>query len=187
MWFGFAVLVLGSLLPGGPQPVLDCPRSLWQPQGGTQWTPTAVCDDRVLATEAGEAPWSWGAVQYGEELPAAFELSFRYRRLTPDQDATFEVHLPGGALLLKAARYGLYRSEAQFNRDGWTPLAPARGERAVRLSVRARDVEVWLDGERAVACERPTGVQAILQIAAKGHPGLRSRVYLRGLSLRPLQ
>ncbi len=160
-----------------------------EPEGTSWLAPLPECGSYVLATEGAQSPWSWGAGILKGTLPDAYELSLRYRRLTHDRRPV-EFHLPGGAVLISEVAWGFYESEAQFARDRWTTLAGHSNlrEHRVRIVQRGKTVQVWLDGS-LLGTRTFTAITARrqLRIGLKGYQGVRARVLLRDVKVRPAQ
>jgi hypothetical protein len=158
--------------------------------GSAGLAPGPRCGDFVLATEAATAPWSWGEAEYTGALPDAYEVRLSWVRLSSDARGPHEVHLPGGALLVKTGGFGFYESEAQFARDGWAALPghSLHHEHALRIRQRGRTVEVWIDGRFLARHTFASGAaRRRLAVATKGYGGVRGRVLVRAFSLVPLQ
>lgn len=183
------MLVVGAVVLMTPRASADprCGPQLWRAEGSSWLAPTARCGSYILSTEAAALPWSWAAASYTKKVPTEFVVQLRYLRLTPDQAATFEVHVPGGAVLFKPGRVGFYESEGQFARDGWRKVPATFKERRVRIEQRGKRITVWFDQQKVTWTFAASGGKREIKIAAKGYPGLRSRVRLREVRVDPLQ
>jgi len=158
-------------------------------EGSASLAPVAECGSYILATEAAQSPWSWGSAIYRGPLPASYELSLRYTRLTADRRPV-EFHLPGGVVLISSRAFGFYESEAQFARDSWTKIPSHTNlrEHTVRIVHKQRHAHVWLDGKLLGDKEfRDRGASRVLRIGLKGYQGVRARVLLRDVRVRPAQ
>lgn len=150
----------------------------------------AGCGRFVLSTDAPDGGFGWGSATLEGDLPPAFEVTLFWQRLSPDSVRSLEVHVAGGALLLRDRAYGFYETDPQFAKRGWIDVAglDTRREHHVRLVQRGRRLQAWIDG-------RPLGEHTLaarperqrLRLALKGYRGLRGRMRFRDLFVTPLQ
>ena len=97
----------------------------------------------------------------------------------------------GGIVLIKSGHINFYAyDDAAFAARAWQPIAghAVHDEHVVVVTQDAREVVVTIDGAPAgrypLAVARPT---AHVGVGMKAAPGHRSKIYLRGLALAPLQ
>ncbi len=151
---------------------------------GSTLAPGATCDELVLTGDATDGAFSWGAARDRRELPAAYEVRVQWQRLTGDGHRPLELHLPGGALMIRDGSYGFYESDARFVADGgWRPLPGHDTRRLHAVRVRGdRDgtIEAWVDDVALGRYRFTTHPVGTVRIGFKGERSYRSRLRYRG-------
>jgi hypothetical protein len=120
-----------------------CPPTSYVARVGTL-SPAAHCGEWIAV--ARDANASVAVAQLGAE----FDLSLRWQQLD-GHDATLQLRVPGGYLLVRDGQIGLYTSEAEWAERGFVPLPHRRTTTAMTVRVRGHGdrIEAWIDGATA--------------------------------------
>jgi hypothetical protein len=163
-----------------------CGPSPWRVENGSLH-PGARCGTWVGDTDALSIPFSFGLYRYTTPLRFPYEATVTLRRLSPDGHRSMELWHPGGVLLVRDGQYGVYTTEAAFERRGWQPLRGFRSHEEHTLTLRQdlRTVSLTVDGRAvgAFPAERPPE-DVELGIGFKGMNGERSRILFWDFRLR---
>jgi hypothetical protein len=145
----------------------------------------------LLASDAVPGRYSVGEVVSAAEVALPYRFTVRWRRIGPEAGRSMHVLVAGGIVLIKSGAINFYAyDDAAFASGAWQPLAGhrAQDEHTVVVSQDAHQVVVTVDGAAAarypLEVARPT---AHVGVGMKAAPGLRSKIYLRALTLEPLQ
>lgn len=143
------------------------------------------CGGFVIASDASAARFSWGGAIWRGTPPTNYELRVRVRRLTPDFQRTFEIFVPGGAVLVRDGEVAFYESEAQFAATGWhaVPGLAFATDREITLRHRDRDAVLLIGDQELLRHRFATRPAGDLRLALKGYRGLRSEVLVSTFSI----
>ncbi|MCB9573030.1 MAG: hypothetical protein H6709_13180 [Kofleriaceae bacterium] len=159
------------------------------PDTGTSVTVGARCGEVVIATDGSDRAFSWGSARYRGELPADYQLTLWWQRLSADSHRTLELFVPGGAILVRDGAYAFYENDARFVAEGWQPRAglDTRAPHCLRVVQHGVVLQAWLDddplGTYTFTARPATGH---LRIGLKGERGYRGRMRYRELVVEPL-
>jgi hypothetical protein len=151
--------------------------------------PGATCGTFVAESDGVDDLFSYGAFRLRQEIGSPFEVEVSVRRLTIDATKSIEIAVLGGMILVRDGEIGFYTTEAQFEIDGWRPLADfhQRDDHVLRVTQFGRDVDVRIDGVAAGHWRVPVApARGNVWIDFKGMRGLRSRIQFHGLRVRAL-
>ena len=158
---------------------------------GSSLTATASCGSYILSTDSAmNVPFSWGQMTWPEPAPENFRVDLTWRRLTPDTRRSVELHVPGGAVMIREGQWSYFESNSTFAASGgYKPLVghDASAEHTLRLEQRAGAVRLWVDGQELPPTNwgsRPEDGE--VTVALKGEPGMRSRVWIRSVRVTVL-
>jgi hypothetical protein len=189
-----ALVLLVLIAPTGPVHA-DCPAGAARASEfradpeGAHVLPTGRCGGMVVASDATASRFSWGAAVWRGTLPAAYVLTLRVRRLTADSRRTFEIFVPGGAVLIRDGEVAFYESEAQFEQSKWlaVPGLQLAVDREIVLTHDGRAAMLAIDGRELLRYTFATRPRAELRLALKGYRGLRSEVLVSTFAVRAAQ
>jgi hypothetical protein len=156
---------------------------------GAEVAPVGRCGGFVLTTDGSAARFSWGAAVWQGNVPPDYELRVRVRRLTPDVQRTFELFVPGGAVLVRSGEVAFYESEAQFALGGWHPVPglDLAVDQDVVVRHRGRDAVLVIGGRELLRHRFSTRpVDGGLRLGMKGYRGLRARVLVSSFAVVPI-
>lgn len=189
---GLAVLVavlLGGATPAGAQDCEGQPRPEdFEVARGALFAGASCA--LIGETDAVDFHFSFAAFNYKKPVPLPFEASVTLTRLTPDGHKSMEITSAGGTVLVRDGQIGLYLSEAQFERDGWRPIAfRSHEENTLSVQVFPTLVRAFVNGREVAAWPLPYRApvhEDSIRIAFKGPRGYRGRVLFRDFRVRSL-
>lgn len=149
----------------------------------------ASCGTFIAATDAAATSFSYGRFTYRKDVAIPYELSITWRRLDGAGRRSLEINIPGGAVMIRDGHWGVYTTEAAFEKHGWMPLPGLRISKLHTVLVRqtATGIEVSIDGKVAGIAPPPAAVTGReISLALKGPRAVRSKMLFTGFAVRSL-
>ena len=179
------VIVVSAALAASADPAAR-PLTWTATRGSVQ--PGLLPGSLVLATDAAPGRYSEGSVAAPLPVSIPFQLDATLRRLGPEAGRSLHLGILGGIVLIKTGAVSLWGfSDSKYNFEGWSPLPGMRTNDEHRFTVLQdeRTVVLSVDGVEvkrfSLVAARKRGP---VGIGFKGASGLRSRLYVRSLSVR---